>query len=192
MVDAVINFYRLFHNLSLTALLAFMAMSVHAADPNDSDKWEFGADVYLWGATIDARPTGEDNIHISFSDIMGDLDMALMGGLSARKGKWSLFSDIIYLDLDDDQKGKVDLLGMSIKDDFDVKIKAWIVTTAGGYTLLERDRFSLDLLAGARYLWLDIPLEAKIGPKKVKASPSGNGWDGILGVKGQLDFSDNW
>jgi hypothetical protein len=66
------------------------------------------------------------------------------------------------------------------------------VTTAGGYTLIEKNRFSLDMLAGARYLSLEVPLEAKLGSKKVKTSPSVHAWDGILGVKGKYDVSDNW
>jgi len=182
-------FYSLFRSFFVTALLLFTSMAAHAAD---SDEWEFGAEVYLWGASIDAKPTGGDNIHISFSDILDNLDGALMTTLSARKGKWSLFSDIIYLNIEDDQKGKVDLLGIPIRTDFDVEIKAWIVTTAGGYNIINKDRFSLDLLAGARYLWLEIPLDAKIAHKKVKTSPSGHTWDGILGVKGKYDISDSW
>lgn len=162
----------------MAALLVFTAMTAHAAD---SDEWEFGVEVYLWGASIDAKPTGGDNIHISFSDILDNLDGALMSTLSARKGKWSLFSDIIYLDIEDDQNGTVSLLDIPVRTDFDVEINAWIVTTAGGYTLIDKDRFSLDLLAGARYLWLEIPVDARVASKKVKTSPQvipGTGFSG--------------
>ena len=183
------NFNSLARRIVISALLAFVAMSVNAANP---DEWEFGAEVYLWGASIDAKPVGGEKIHISFRDIIDDLDMALMGTLSARKGKWSLFSDIIYLDIEDEQKGKVSLLNIPIRTDFDLGLKAWIVTSAGAYTLIEKDRFSLDLLAGARYFWLELPLEAKVGSKKVKATPSEHVWDGILGVKGTFDVTDNW
>lgn len=54
------------------------------------------------------------------------------------------------------------------------------------------DQFSLDLLAGARYFWLELPLDARVGSEKVKATPSDHVWDGILGVKGDVDIDDNW
>jgi hypothetical protein len=162
---------------------------VHA---DNSDEWEFGAEAYLWGASIDAWPAEGEKLHISFSDILDDLDMALMGTLSARKGRWSAFSDIIYLDIEDEQKGKVSLLDIPIRTDFNLGLKAWIVTTAGAYTLVDKDRFSLDLLAGARYFWLELPLDARVGSEKVKATPSDHVWDGILGVKGDVDIDDNW
>jgi hypothetical protein len=47
-----------------------------------------------------------------------------MSTLSARKGKWSLFSDIIYLDIEDDQNGTVSLLDIPVRTDFDVEINA--------------------------------------------------------------------
>lgn len=190
--EFIMDYKIITSGIIVSLLSALMAMPVHATDSQASDKWEFGAEVYLWGASIDAKPTGGENIHISFSDIMDNLDTAIMGTLVARNGRWSLFSDIIHLDIEDEQKGTVSLLDIPIKTDFDVEMKAWIVTSAGAYTVLEKDRFSLDLLAGARYFWLDIPIKARVGSDKVKTSPSGHLWDGILGVRGEMDISDNW
>jgi len=186
------NFYRLFLGLNITTFLLVMALPVNAADSSSNDEWQFGAEVYLWGASLDAKPTGGDNIHIGFSEIIDNLDMAIMTTLTARKGKWSLLTDIIYMDLEDDQKGTAELIGMPIRTDVDVEMKAWIVTAAGGYTVMETDKSSLDLLAGGRYLEIELPLEFKIGPAKVKAKPTGHIWDGIIGVRGKVDLPDKW
>ena len=104
------NLYRSFRALGMTVLLMVMAMSANAAEPGSADEWEFDGAVYLWGASIDAKPVGGDNIHISFSDIIDDLDIAMMGSLGARKDKWSLLGDFIYLYIEDEQKGAASLL----------------------------------------------------------------------------------
>jgi opacity protein-like surface antigen len=77
-----------------------------------------------------------------------------------------------------------------------VELKAWIVEPAIAYTVLENQRGRLDLLGGARYLWLKSELEFDIsGPlrnEKRKASDSDGVWDGIVGLRGQLNLSPNW
>lgn len=184
------NFDRLFTSLAMTIILAVLSVPANAADSSSTDEWEFDGAVYLWGATIDATPNGGDEIEISFSDILDDLDMALMTSLGARKDKWSLLADIIYLDIEDDQNGSAELIGQSISTDVDVELKAWIINTMGGYRLVETDKYSLNLMAGARYLWLEIPLEFQIGSVKEKVSPSGHILDGILGVRGKVNLAD--
>jgi hypothetical protein len=179
-------------NLGLSTLLATVIAPVSAADSKSADKWQFEADLYLWGASLDVTPTKGDTIHFSFSDIVDNLKMAFMGGLGARKGKWSLLSDVIYLKVKDDQKGSVHLPRHNIATKADVEIEAWAITLAGGYEVMKTDRFNIDLLVGARYLSIDIPVELDVGPIKKKASPSGNGWDGIVGARGKVAISDKW
>jgi len=186
------KFYPLLRNLGLIALLAVVVAPAGAANSKTADEWQFEADIYLWGASLDVEPTRGRNIHFSFSDIVDNLKMAFMGGLGARKGKWSLLSDVIYLNVEDDQKGSASLVGHNIKTKVDVEVEAWAVTLAGGYEVMKTDRFNIDLLAGARYLSIDIPLEFDIGAIKKKASPSGNGWDGIVGARGKVALSDKW
>lgn len=189
-------YLRLICGQIISTSLLILTLSVHAEEKQSTqspEKWQFGVEAYLWGASIDVKPTGGDTVHVSFSDIWDDLEFAFMSTLSARKGKWSFFADIIYMDLDDDDKGSAALIGLpGITTKIDVEVEAWIVTAAGAYTVMERDRFSLDLLAGARYLYLDVPLKFRIGPIKRKVSPDGTDWNGIIGVKGKVDFSDKW
>jgi len=183
---------RLFRNIVLICLLAGLLVPVSAADSKNSDEWQFEGDVYLWGASIDAKPDGGDNVHISFSDLLDNLDMAFMGGFVASKGKWSVVTDLIYLDVEDDQTGSARVLGHNIRTKVDIGLEAWIVTLAGGYTVMETDEFRLDILAGGRYTWIKLPLEFDIGALKEKTSPSEHIWDGIVGVRGDVVLADKW
>ena len=101
------------------------------------DQWEYDARIYLWAPSIDATTQSGDSIDVSFSDILDDLDMAFMGTLGARKGKWSLALDGIYMDVSQDDAGSrtMSVLGTTRKFNVDVDIKT-LITTFGGNTLL--------------------------------------------------------
>ena len=187
-------------NRKLLAWIAAGVWLLAAAAPatvvaaSGSDEWKFDAAIYLWAPSMDIKPDGGDSIHISFSDIMKNLDMTFMGMLGARKGKWSLLADVIYMDLQDDQNFSTKLLDVvPVSGDVDVQMEAWIVTAAGGYNLVDTGRYTLDLLAGARYISVELPLQFKVtGRPSRKTTPSGDIWDGIIGVRGEAGLTDNW
>ncbi len=125
--------------------------------------------------------------------------MAFMGTIGAHKNKWTLLADIIYLDVSDDKKGSFTLpvgSGITIGTELDVNLKSWIVQPMVGYQVYENQKSRLDLTAGARYLWMETNLKLETtdphGSRKIKASESGDNWDGIVGARGQPDLSEKW
>ena len=67
-------------------------------------------------------------------------------------------------------------------------LTGWIVTPALGYTLVDSQNTRLDVVAGARYLYLDA--ELGVGASTVEDSVSY--WDGIIGVRGAINLTDKW
>jgi hypothetical protein len=67
----------------------------------------------------------------------------------------------------------------------------FISTLGGAYRIFETDSPELNVLGGARYLELDTDLDIQIHAIGVNQSYSDSGsvWDGIVGVKGNLDLS---
>lgn len=184
---------KFFAWLAAGAFLLATTMPAMSAEDMDSDKWEFGAQVYLWGAGIDVTTQEGDEIDISFNDILSNLDMALMTTLAARKDKWTLFSDILYLDVSSSETSTANIIGRPEKTKVDVGIEAWVVTAAGAYEVMETENTGLHLLAGARYLWLKMPLKFEIGEHITrKTSPSGDVWDGVIGMKGETSLNEKW
>ncbi len=171
-----------------------------AADGVDPADWKFGGDIYLWGASIGGETAGGGDLDISFSDLLKNLDMAFMGMFTAQKGKWGLVTDVVYLNVDAENNGQINLPigpgGLPVPTDTDVGLKSWIVTPTVRYNLIENDKGSLGLVGGARYLWIDVTLKAKVeGPletRKRKIEDSGSNWDGIVGVSGQIELADKW
>ena len=184
------NIYRSFTRLAMTVCLLAVAVPLSAADSGSADEWKFDAAIYMWGASMDVTPDGGDSIHISFNDILDNLDMTFMGMLNARKGRFSMFTDVIYMNLSDDVTGSAKILNQNIQTDINIGMKAWIVTAAGGYNLVDNGKYTLDLLGGARYINVDVPLKfRRLGRK---TTPSGDLWDGIVGVRGKVNLADKW
>ena len=102
-----------------------------------------------------------------------------MGVAGVRKGKWSFMTDAVYLDVEENQSGVIR----------EVDVFGWVVTPSVGYNLVEAEKGSLDLLAGARYLWLKTELDFEGGHK---VSDSGGFWDGIVGLRGRVNLAKNW
>ena len=202
--------------MSLLIIAAATPGIAAAEEPAQDDKWEFSAEAYSWAASIDQTTSSGNNIEIDFDDILDDLDFAFMGLFGVRKGKWSLLSDVIYMDLDQNGIGtEVDVpigpLGRSsleVELDADVELNAWVVTPGVGYTVLQNEKVRLDLVAGARYLYIKVDVDLDITDQltlalfrgdivAIKAaeddvSSKGHNWDGIVGVRGQVNLNEKW
>ena len=183
------KFQTLFTNAFIyIGLFFFTGLSAFAESSDSNGEWQFGGDVYLWAPDLKADTVAGPKIDIPFHEIFEDLDGVIMASLSARKDKLTLFTDIIYLDLD----GSKNIVG----DKLDVELKAWIVQPMIAYRVYETPKYSVDLTAGARYLWIGVDVDLKIRTtapfRKVKTSDSGHNWDGIVGIKGDYKFNHKW
>jgi hypothetical protein len=186
--------YHSFFRTAVAAVLLALAVPAGAADSGSDDDWKFDVGIYAWTPSMEVTPDGGDSVKMSFSDILDNLDMTFMGVFGARKDKWSLLGDVIYMKLSDNVSGVAQLPDNSgtVTGKVDAEMEAWIVTAAGGYNLVDTGKYSMDLLGGARYLTIDVPLKAQIGPVKQKVTPSGDIWSGIIGVRGKADLAENW
>lgn len=189
-----------------TACTLLLAITNPVTAPADGvGQWEYEATIYLWAAGMDANTETGGDIDISFNDILNDLEMAFMGSLGARNGKWSVVADTIYLDISQNESGSetIAILGpVTTKKtvDVDIDMKASITTFGGGYSLVDNKRVALDLMAGGRYAWVDVDSELDLKSagtlletsRQAKVSESKSVWDGVVGFRGQFDLNDSW
>ena len=194
----MINFKCLVPALCVSAM-GIAPATVSAADPGASDDWQFKAGMYLWGAGIKGETAVGSDIDISFDDLISNLDMAFMGDFEARKSKWSLAADLIYLNVGAGGAASVPIAaapGDSLEVDADVKLRAWVMGFTGGYNLWQSERGTLDAIAGARYLEVKVTLDAtdRLGPfaRQRETTASGANWDAVIGVKGDITLADKW
>jgi hypothetical protein len=193
--------------LSRVTLLVVLFLVIVTAIPASAaeetaqkDGWQLGADVYMWMPTFGGKTANGDTIEITYDDLLKDLEFTFMGGVEARNGRWHLTTDVIYLKLKQENNGKVTVpVGpgeIDLKVDATVKLQAWVVTPAVGYTFIDTEKVRMEVLAGARYLWLKPELELDItGPlhsRDKNISDSGDVWDGIIGIRGNVNLDKNW
>ncbi len=151
-----------------------------------NDSWDYSAAIYLWGAAIGGT-INEQKVDIPFSDIVDNLDLGFMGHLDARKGKWTVAADAIYL------KVRPRDIASSPGPINKFELRSWIVTPYAAYNIVDSGRWNLNLLAGARYLYMKPELTfSPIVPGPGTASVSDSNWDGIVGMKGNYKLNEKW
>jgi opacity protein-like surface antigen len=173
----------------LAAAVVF-ALSVALATPaaaqgKSEDKVSFEIMPYLWAAGISGNISvgtiATGGVDASFSDLLDDLDMALMGMIEARYGRWGLLLDGIYMDLSKNADTR-DLQGKS-----EVKFEQQLYSLAPTYRVLDEEVF-VDALAGVRYLYVKTQLTIQPGQHPLVAggrqvSASDNWWGGFVGAR---------
>lgn len=201
---------RRLRNIAAAGLVGFMILgvSVPAAAQNsmtskdrDGGGWKFDSLIYLWGAGIGGKAANGGDIDIEFEDLIKNLDIGFMTTLGARKGKWSLFGDFIYMDVTAKNDSLVNLPiagGVPAAVFSRVSMKSFISTVGGGYRVKETETFDLDLVAGVRYLYiksrLDFQVTTALAPLNIVRTIGGSGdeWNGIIGVRGKMKLNEKW
>jgi hypothetical protein len=135
--------------------------------------------------------TGED-IEVPLHDVLDSLDFAFMGSLAARKDRWTLFADFIYVDV-----GEKDSIPLEefpgLEADVKLDLKQFTSTFGGAYQVYESGRSNFSLLAGGRYLSIDADLRLRVDPIINERIPdSASNWDFIVGGRGMLDLNERW
>ena len=191
--------FKRLERVACASMLSIAGVVAQAADPATSDDWQFNAGLYLWGAGLNGETSAGSDFDISFGDLINNLNMAFMGNFEARKSKWSLAADVIYLNVGAGGGGRVpveEAPGVSVKVGADVKLRAWVLGFTGGYNLWQSERGTLDVIAGARHLEVKVNLDAaeRLGPfaKQQETTAGGNVWDAVIGVKGDINLTDKW
>lgn len=156
--------------------------------PVVEQNWEFGAEIYLWGASINGTTGRGAPVSIEFNDILDNLKMAGMGAIAARKDKLTLLADIIYMNVD--KSGLAFSPGAGPITLHSLGMKSWIIQPALSYAVYETDIDRFEILAGARYISIETPLGFTVPDRKF--NPSDDAWNGIVGVRGTHDFTDKW
>lgn len=189
------------------ALLAGGALTMTSAVAGAADgpaDWQFAAMIYGWLLSVSGnlnytlpRDTGGGSVSVDADKVLDALQFTFMASFEARRGDWSVFTDVIYLDLAGDESKSVTLPRgrFSTVLDADLEITGWVWTLAGGYTVWRNDRSYLDLLAGARLLSIDTDLKLTgTGPfeRGRKVSSSVDVWDGVVGATGRVALDDRW
>lgn len=163
-----------------------------------SDEWQFLVTPYAWLPTIKGDLNyGLGNLKIDPDDILSGLNMALLVSGEARKGKWSVLGDVVYLNMSDKahNAASIPLDGGAEADvDVTIKLKNWTVNGTGGYSVYADENVNLDVIGGARYVYMESELVAQAPDLGVTRNDTIDAtvWNAIIGVRGNYNFYPSW
>jgi hypothetical protein len=202
----------------LLVLLFAHTIAVCAEDNKKQDEWRFTLIPYIWlpsvsgsfnftppagvgpGTRAAAAAAASGDADISSNDYLSNLQFAGMLSFEVAKGRWSILSDILYVDFSDsDRDATIPGLGVGsgVKVSADTGLQAMIFEIAGAYSVYKGERGNFDMLLGMRYAGIDAKLDLNaVGPlgrtyyPRIKESL--NFYDPIVGFKGKFFFTKNW
>lgn len=182
----------------VAALTLVAPLTANASDTYNSEDWEYSASVYMWMPSMKGETNFGADFDIDFGTLLDNLKMTFMGAFEARNGSWSLFTDVVYLNVGGSQSATIEGKFLPVSRDRKVSIglKSWIITLAGGYNVVDSEKSRLDLIAGTRYFYLKEDLGLRITGGVIdldlSTSVSDHVWDVIVGVKGHVNIDANW
>jgi hypothetical protein len=167
----------------LVPVILVVALAAPQAAAQSGSEWEFVVAPYLWAAGMDGTVRIGDlqqEAEIPFSDIIENLEFALMGHFEMQNERWALSSDLVFVDLEDQQ----DLDQGTVT----VGVDLTLFELAGGYRVTP----AVTLLLGAR--WADAGTSFHYGGEVLEAdAEASKSWiDPLVGVHVVAPLSDRW
>jgi hypothetical protein len=157
--------------------------------------WEFGGEVYLWGAEINSTTPGGTSVALPFDDILDNLDMTFMGVFAARKDKWTFATDLVYMDLSH-RKGFT-LPEHAVSGSAKAELTSWIITPTAALNVMDDGKIRVDVLGGLRYVDVEAKLNLNLdGPRPdgfaIDGKDSFSDLNGIVGAKSRFNLTEHW
>jgi len=207
----------------LAAALGGLALAASLPAAAQSNDWKYSVMPYVWLPAVDGKlrfgpPPANGataNVDVSAPNVLDALDFAFMINGQAKKGRWLIATDLIYVDMGADRSkvdsidvnfgpGPVNISTSNVGGTADLGLKGWVWTTVGGYSVIDEKTRNLDLIAGARMLNLDADVSWNLNAavtvtdtgrtitfaRNGSASKSDTMWAGIVGAKGRVAFGD--
>jgi len=200
----------------IIALMFYFIPTAAAAEEPRSDRWAFTVTPYVWLPNVNgtlkygAPPNagGAPAVDTGPNNYLENLSMALMLSGEARRGRWSVVGDLVYIDFDGEKSNvrSVDFGGSAVSTSGAASSRSSLTgvewTLAGAYTVLQSPRATLDVLGGVRYFHVDAssswqlngtisgPAGGQTFPASGTISRRADIWDGLVGVRGRVRWGD--
>jgi hypothetical protein len=159
--------------------------------PPKPSPWSFEVTPYLWTAGFhgDLSARGrEATVDAAFSDLLKELDFGAMLLGEVRYDRWGLLLDGFYIKLSQD----ADTPGPAFSR-VDVTSETGMLGPSLAYRAVWTDRFSLDVLAGARFWFVDTELDFRPGAIPGFRVDQSTSWiDPTVGLRLGVELTDRF
>ena len=188
--------------LLTASILALATTSLAlATEEAQADEWEFSASpLFLWGMSIDGNATIGDvtaPLDLDFQDdILENMEAVFTLHGEAKKARWSIFSEVQYVDLEPNVGISQDAPPASA--DADITFKDTLFEIGAGYAFAESTKMRWEVIGGARYTRQELEVDADLNPPGpvppigVDMNSDEDWWHGFAGVRLFYSLTDKW
>jgi hypothetical protein len=183
-----------------------------AATQDAGNKYVYSVAPYLWLPSINGRlqygvPSGgggRPQVQIGPNDYLVDLNFGFMINGEVRKGRWSLYTDFVYVSVGTEASAVASVnfggttIGSSLNAGTETSLTGEVWTLVAGYEVVQDPRFKLNSFAGFRYFGLQTETNWRLNA--AVAGPGGGAAlaqtgsvskdetlvDGIYGIRGRI------
>jgi hypothetical protein len=132
------------------------------------------------------------SIFIGFDDIINNLDWIVPIGGDFRYKRFGFMPDLVAVKMSGGQTAPGPFFNRA-----NIDLELGILGLPLYYRLIDQPKTSLDILAGARFIWIDLDIGLSGGPLGTATGPASAGtdaniWDGIAGLRLEHNFSEKW
>ncbi len=203
--------------LAISALI--LTAPARAQSAAAADQWTFSITPYLWLPNVNGTlkysippgAGGSPEVEAGPNDYLQNLQAVIMISGEARRGRWSVFTDLIYLDFSDEEStvtavnfgGSLVSSGVNVATSSSFRGTAWTLGT--GYAVQTGQAVMLDIFGGLRYFSIEASTDWQLAvaitgpgggqtfPRTGSISEGADLWDGIIGVRGRVLLgSSDW
>jgi hypothetical protein len=162
-----------------------------AEDPN---KWKISTIGYIWfagahGETDVIGPVPPVDLDLSFGDVLKAFKFAFMGAAEARKDRFIIIGDLMYIHLDAEE-------GIGIRDpDFleaELDSKTADITLLGGYRVAQNGPVVVDLFAGGRLNIFKVELQLEGPNRSAEGSVKKTWFDPLIAARANAALGGKW
>jgi len=164
--------------------------------------WTFDFTPYIWGVAMSGDVQGGAlpaiNIDMSFSDILDNLDAGLLGAFEARKGRWGLLFDAIYMKLEGSgtaSRTGPGPIGATATASAELDVTQKMFAAAVAYRAVEGSA-PIDIIGGLRYskIEADAAIDGSFFAQAGSVARSADkSWvDPYIGVRALYPVANHW
>jgi hypothetical protein len=144
---------------------------------------------------------GTGGSEVSLTNLLQHLNAALFLTGEARKGRWGLAADFVFVDFQKNGSNVTSVGGsgggteIPVNSGTETSLTGYMVSLTGNYSLARWPDGKLDVLGGLRYTHIGATLDwsftTTVGTLPGRSGSVGQGvdlWDGVIGVRGNTRF----
>ena len=184
--------------------------SAHSSAEPAGDGWTWDATLYLWlpslsGQTAFPPSDGGPAVDVSAEAVLDSLEAVFMGTLEARRDRWGVSTDVVYVDFEAGKQGTRQFglgdveIPAAVDADLKLGLTGWLWSLEGSHAVAQRDGLSMAVVAGVRMLDIEEQLHYTLNgdisslpviERSGSAQTRQTHWDAIAGLKGRALLGD--